>query len=96
MCFFIDYCEEELKFHKSIVNGIVNITNLDKAVFTGDTLFNGGCGKFFEGTALEMSQNFEKLTSLPLKTKIFQGHEYSISNYEWALTIEPDNEEIKN
>jgi len=33
---------------------------------------------------------------LPLKTKIFQGHEYSISNYEWALTIEPDNEEIKN
>ncbi|KAI8845544.1 beta-lactamase-like protein [Chytridium lagenaria] len=26
----------------------------DKAVFTGDTLFVGGCGRFFEGTPLQM------------------------------------------
>jgi hydroxyacylglutathione hydrolase len=26
------------------------VKNLDRFIFTGDTLFIGGCGRFFEGT----------------------------------------------
>ena len=29
------------------------------AIFTGDTLFSGGTGKFFEGSAGEMAKNLE-------------------------------------
>ncbi len=40
-----------------------------KAVFTGDTLFLGGCGRFFEGTAPEMNEALNvKLASLPDET----------------------------
>ncbi|KAG6927451.1 hydroxyacylglutathione hydrolase-like, partial [Chelydra serpentina] len=39
------------------------------AVFSGDTLFIGGCGKFFEGTAEQMYRNLtEILGALPKDT----------------------------
>ena len=54
-----------------------------KALFTGDTLFLGGCGRFFEGTAREMFTSLqEKIGSLPDTTDLYVGHEYSISNLE--------------
>ncbi|KTW29675.1 hydroxyacylglutathione hydrolase [Pneumocystis carinii B80] len=60
----------------------------ERAVFTGDTLFNGGCGKFFEGTPEEMYKNLnEILGSLPGDTKIYPGHEYTKSNLKFAKTI---------
>lgn len=44
----------------------------DKAVFTGDTLFHGGCGRFFEGTAQEMETALNKtLATLPDDTKVY-------------------------
>ncbi|KAG4306446.1 hypothetical protein PORY_000434 [Pneumocystis oryctolagi] len=59
-----------------------------RAVFTGDTLFNGGCGKFFEGIADEMHTNLNKiLSSLPGDTKIYPGHEYTRSNIRFAKSI---------
>ena len=43
-----------------------------KAVFTGDTLFIGGCGRFFEGSAEEMDTALNKiLGSLPADTKVY-------------------------
>lgn len=43
-----------------------------KAVFTGDTLFVGGCGKFFEGTPEEMHNALNKtLASLPDDTVVY-------------------------
>lgn len=60
----------------------------EKAVFTGDTLFNGGCGKFLEGTAEQMHKNLnEILGHLPGDTKIYPGHEYTKANLEFAKTI---------
>jgi hydroxyacylglutathione hydrolase len=60
----------------------------DRAVFTGDTLFIGGCGKFFEGTAEEMHKALNKtLGSLPDDTKIYPGHEYTKSNIKFALSV---------
>lgn len=65
------------------------------AVFTGDTLFAGGCGKFFEGTAQQMYKALiEVLGSLPNETKVYCGHEYTVSNLKFAKHVEPDNEDI--
>ncbi|KXS10408.1 hydroxyacyl glutathione hydrolase [Gonapodya prolifera JEL478] len=66
-----------------------------KAVFTGDTLFIGGCGRFFEGTASEMVKNLtETLGKLPGETKVWCGHEYTKSNLLFARHIEPTNSAI--
>ncbi|CAG8652410.1 6332_t:CDS:2, partial [Acaulospora morrowiae] len=68
----------------------------DKAVFTGDTLFIGGCGRFFEGTAAQMHNSLiNVLGSLPKDTKVYCGHEYTASNLKFALSIEPENLALK-
>jgi len=60
----------------------------EKVVFTGDTLFIGGCGKFFEGTAEEMHKALNvKLAALPNDTKVFPGHEYTKSNIKFLNTV---------
>ncbi|XAR71852.1 Hydroxyacylglutathione hydrolase [Bertholletia excelsa] len=67
----------------------------DPAVFTGDALFIAGCGKFFEGTAEQMYQSLcVTLGSLPKPTRVYCGHEYTVNNLHFALTVEPDNEKI--
>ncbi|KAM8961876.1 hydroxyacylglutathione hydrolase, mitochondrial-like [Pelodytes ibericus] len=66
------------------------------AVFTGDTLFVAGCGKFFEGTAEEMYKALiEILGRLPLETRVYCGHEYTINNLKFARHVEPNNDVIK-
>lgn len=62
--------------------------------FTGDTLFIAGCGRFFEGSAEQMYKSLSILSNLPLNTKIYCGHEYTISNLKFALSIEPNNDAI--
>ncbi|KAL8520330.1 hypothetical protein ACS0TY_011034 [Phlomoides rotata] len=67
----------------------------DPAVFTGDTLFVAGCGKFFEGTAEQMYQSLcNTLGSLPKPTRVYCGHEYTVKNLQFASTVEPDNAKI--
>lgn len=63
----------------------------EKAVFTGDTLFIAGCGRLFEGTAADMHNNMVKLTALPDDTRVYCGHEYTVKNLQFALTLEPSN-----
>ncbi|XP_053707966.1 hydroxyacylglutathione hydrolase, mitochondrial-like [Synchiropus splendidus] len=66
------------------------------AVFTGDTLFVAGCGKFFEGTAEQMHKALiEILGRLPPETRVYCGHEYTVSNLKFARHVEPDNGVIK-
>lgn len=62
-----------------------------KAVFTGDTLFHGGCGRFFEGTPSEMHESLSYLATLPEDTVVYNGHEYTADNLKFAKMIEPDN-----
>lgn len=67
-----------------------------KAVFTGDMLFAGGCGRLFEGNARMMYDALcVKLAALPDDFLVYCGHEYTQGNLEFALTIEPENAEIK-
>ncbi|XP_060811294.1 transmembrane protein 104-like isoform X2 [Bombus pascuorum] len=66
------------------------------AVFTGDTLFAGGCGRFFEGTAEQMYKALiEVLGSLPNETKVYCGHEYTGNNLKFGKHVEPENEAIR-
>ncbi|KXT18545.1 hypothetical protein AC579_2276 [Pseudocercospora musae] len=60
----------------------------DRAVFTGDTLFIGGCGRFFEGTAEEMDTALNKtLAALPDDTRVFPGHEYTKGNVRFGIQV---------
>lgn len=60
----------------------------ERAVFTGDTLFTSGCGRFFEGTGEEMDVALNKtLASLPKDTKVYPGHEYTKSNVKFSKTV---------
>ncbi|KAF9973329.1 hypothetical protein BGZ73_003441 [Actinomortierella ambigua] len=67
----------------------------DHAVFTGDTLFLAGCGRFFEGTAAEMHHSLlGVLGRLPAETKVYPGHEYTKANLLFAHHVEPNNPDI--
>ena len=62
------------------------------AVFCGDTLFAGGCGRLFEGTPAMMHEALNvKLARLPDATRVYCGHEYTENNLRFALTLEPGN-----
>ena len=67
----------------------------DKAVFTGDTLFSLGCGRLFEGTYAQMFMSLNKIKELPLDTKIFCGHEYTLSNSKFCTAHDKNNRNLK-
>ncbi|MEO0700384.1 MAG: hydroxyacylglutathione hydrolase, partial [Pseudomonadota bacterium] len=62
--------------------------------FVGDTLFSLGCGRLFEGTAEQMWTSLLKLRALPDETMIFCAHEYTSANAKFAVTIEPENQDL--
>ena len=68
----------------------------EQSVFTGDTLFAGGCGRLFEGDAAMMLRSLSKLMALPDATKVYFGHEYTEKNLRFALTLEPHNRELQH
>ena len=63
-------------------------------LFTGDTLFLGGCGRVFEGTMPMMQVSLGKLRTLDPDTRVYCGHEYTVKNLQFAATVEPDSEAI--
>jgi len=67
----------------------------DAMVFTGDTLFSLGCGRVFEGEAHMMWESISKIAALPGDTNLYCGHEYTLNNARFAMTIEPENEALK-
>ena len=63
-------------------------------LFCGDTLFSGGCGRVFEGTFDQMFIALKKMSKYPKETKIFCGHEYTLSNLKFALAVDENNEDL--
>jgi len=61
------------------------------ALFCGDTLFSMGCGRIFEGTPVQLLNSLNKLKCLPESTRVYCGHEYTLTNIQFAKTIEPHN-----
>ena len=64
-------------------------------LFSGDTLFNAGCGRLFEGTPAQMLASLDRLSELPEDTRVCCGHEYTLGNLAFAATIEPGNRKIQ-
>nr|WP_286196642.1 hydroxyacylglutathione hydrolase [Thalassotalea sp. G20_0] len=65
------------------------------ALFCGDTLFVGGCGRLFEGTAEQMYSSLSRLASLPGHTRIYCAHEYTQANLKFARAVEPNNRKLQ-
>lgn len=63
----------------------------EKLLFAADTLFALGCGRLFEGTPADMWASLQKLAALPDDTTVYCGHEYTLSNARFALSVDPDN-----
>jgi hydroxyacylglutathione hydrolase len=65
-------------------------------LLSGDTLFSLGCGRLIEGTAAEMFTSLRKLAALPGTTQVCCGHEYTESNARFALSVDPQNQALKD
>lgn len=61
------------------------------SLLSGDTLFSLGCGRLFEGSPLQMHQSLSRLALLPASTRLYCGHEYTLSNAAFARVVEPEN-----
>ena len=66
----------------------------DALLFAGDTLFALGCGRAFEAPAPVLYRSLEKLAALPEETRVYCGHEYTLGNAKFALTVDPGNVEL--
>jgi hydroxyacylglutathione hydrolase len=64
-------------------------------LFCGDTLFAGGCGRLFEGTAEQMWHSLQRLAALPGATRVWCAHEYTETNLRWAVGERPDDGPIR-
>lgn len=62
--------------------------------FVGDTLFALGCGRLFEGSPAQMWTSLSKLRALPDDTTIYCAHEYTAANAKFALSVDPDNQDL--
>src|SRR5262245_23728706 len=67
----------------------------DRLVFVGDTLFSLGCGRVIEGSMEEMWRSLDRLRNLEGDTRVYCGHEYTLANARFALTVDPDNPALK-
>ena len=63
----------------------------ESLVFVGDTIFSLGCGRVIEGTHAMMWDSISRLRELPDETVLYCGHEYTLANARFALTVDPDN-----
>ena len=64
-------------------------------LLSGDTLFAGGCGRLFEGSAGQMHNSLQRLAELPDNTSVYCTHEYTQANLQFAQAVEPDNADIR-
>jgi len=67
----------------------------ESSLFCGDTLFAAGCGRMFEGTPAMFYHSLSKLMALPPATKVYCAHEYTLSNLNFANTVEPNSPSIQ-
>jgi hydroxyacylglutathione hydrolase len=65
-------------------------------LFAGDTLFPMGCGRVFETPPHVLYHSLMKLAALPGETTIYCGHEYTLSNAKFALSVDPTNDILQD
>lgn len=67
-----------------------------KILFTGDAVFPFSCEKILEGSYQQMLDSIKLIKTLPKETYLFSGHENSIENLQFALSLEPNRQDIKD
>ncbi|GEK91250.1 hydroxyacylglutathione hydrolase [Alkalibacterium kapii] len=65
-----------------------------RALFCGDALFSGGCGRVFTGDYQAQFIALQKFKQLNDHVMVYAGHEYTEKNLNFAQTIDPENESI--
>lgn len=91
--------EEEVKFGSNSFQAVAipahtnacMAYHIDNDLFVGDALFSAGCGRLFEGSAQDLLRAMDRLAAFSEETKVHMGHEYTLANLKFALSIEPDN-----
>ena len=70
----------------------------EKVLFSGDTIFHLGNGRFFEGTGAQMTKVMMETIpdNVDKQTKIYPGHEYTASNAEFAKSVMPKSIALSN
>lgn len=91
---------DEMKFNVLDVPGHTNghvafVEPLKKWSFVGDALFSMGCGRMFEGKPKQFWESLDKLRNLPDDTLVWCAHEYTEANAKFALSVDPDNEDLQ-
>ena len=79
--------------HIAYFTGALNGT-IQPVLFSGDTLFAGGCGRLFEGTAEQMQRSLATFSELPENTLVYCAHEYTAANLDFAVAVEPTNQAL--
>ena len=69
------------------IDHVVFYDEENNILFSGDTLFRLGCGRVFEGTYLQMFNSLQKINKLNNKTKVYCGHEYTVTNLNFLLSV---------
>lgn len=78
------HCSDHISYHFA----------QNQTIFVGDTLFVMGCGRILDSTAEALYASVQRIGTLPDETRIFCGHEYTLSNAKFCAHIEPNNPAI--
>ncbi len=74
---------------------IVYVLDQEKLLFAGDTLFAIGCGRALERPAAVLWNSLLKIRDLPGDMRVYCGHEYTLANGRFAVTVDPKNSALK-
>jgi hydroxyacylglutathione hydrolase len=78
------------------VGHIAYVFRDDGMAFVGDTMFAMGCGRLFEGSAMQMHSSLKRLAGIPAETRLYCAHEYTLANARFAAHAFPENKEISD
>jgi hydroxyacylglutathione hydrolase len=67
----------------------------ENALFAGDTIFTMGCGRVSEGTPSMLWSSLQRIADLPDETRIWSGHEYTLANARFAVSVDGGNAALK-
>lgn len=74
---------------------VVYLFEDEHLLFSGDTLFSLGCGRAFECEPAVLWRSLARLRALPGDLSVYCGHEYTLANARFALSVDPGNGDLR-
>jgi hydroxyacylglutathione hydrolase len=94
--FYGDHSIQVLETPGHTLGHISYYLDKQKRLFCGDVIFRFGCGRLFEGSPEMMLHTLQKLRALPDATTVYCAHEYTLSNLDFCINLEPNNKALQN